>query len=101
MVWRCSALIIAPPYKTSHYAALLREVCPELDDCGPGRLRAARLPELRTVIAFGDQRVPGAYHWDDVLVMAEDRAVQANRLRLLLAVRDAVGALGDLSQIPR
>src|SRR5438067_9488456 len=67
----CSALIIAPPYKTSHYAALLREVCPELDDCGPGRLRAERLPELRTVIAFGDQRVPGAYHWDDVLTGAE------------------------------
>jgi glycyl-tRNA synthetase beta chain len=39
--------------------------------------------------------------FDDVLVMAEDRAVQANRLRLLLAVRDAIGALGDLSQIPR
>jgi fatty-acyl-CoA synthase len=67
----CSALIIAPPYKTSHYAALLREVCPELDDCGPGQLRAERLPELRTVIAFGDQRVPGAYHWDDVLAGAE------------------------------
>ena len=28
-------------------------------------------------------------------------AVRANRLRLLLDVRDAVGALGDLSQIPR
>ena len=33
--------------------------------------------------------------------MAEDEAVRANRLRLLLDVRDAVGALGDLSQIPR
>jgi glycyl-tRNA synthetase beta subunit len=32
--------------------------------------------------------------------MAEDRALRTNRLRLLLAVRDAVGALGDLSQIP-
>jgi hypothetical protein len=27
--------------------------------------------------------------------------VRANRLRLLLDVRDAVGAIGDLSQIPR
>ena len=26
----CSALIIAPPFKTSDYAGLLREVCPEL-----------------------------------------------------------------------
>ncbi len=39
--------------------------------------------------------------FDDVLVMAEDRDVRANRLRLLLDVRDAVGMLGDLSQIPR
>ena len=38
--------------------------------------------------------------FDDVLVMADDASVRANRLRLLLDVRDAVGALGDLSQIP-
>ena len=37
----CAALIIAPPFKTSDYAALLHEVCPELDDCAPGELRAA------------------------------------------------------------
>ena len=39
--------------------------------------------------------------FDDVLVMAEDASVRANRLRLLHDVRDAVGTLGDLSQIPR
>jgi glycyl-tRNA synthetase beta chain len=40
--------------------------------------------------------------FEDVLVMAEDRELQRNRLRLLADVRDAVRArLGDLSQIPR
>jgi glycyl-tRNA synthetase beta chain len=39
--------------------------------------------------------------FDEVLVMAEDASIRANRLRLLLEVRDAVGAIGDLSQIPR
>jgi glycyl-tRNA synthetase beta chain len=39
--------------------------------------------------------------FDEVLVMAEDEAVRANRLRLLLDLRDRVGRLGDLSQIPR
>jgi glycyl-tRNA synthetase beta chain len=39
--------------------------------------------------------------FDEVLVMAEDESIRANRLRLLLDVRDAVGALGDFSQIPR
>jgi glycyl-tRNA synthetase beta chain len=39
--------------------------------------------------------------FDEVLVMAEDEALRANRLRLLLEVRDTVGVLGDLLQIPR
>ena len=39
--------------------------------------------------------------FEDVLVMAEDSAVRANRLRLLLNVRDTLGRLGELSQIPR
>jgi glycyl-tRNA synthetase beta chain len=38
--------------------------------------------------------------FDEVLVMAEDRALRTNRLRLLCEVRDAVGALGDFSEIP-
>jgi glycyl-tRNA synthetase beta chain len=38
--------------------------------------------------------------FEDVLVMADDRAVRANRLRLLLDVRDTLGALGDFDQIP-
>jgi glycyl-tRNA synthetase beta chain len=39
--------------------------------------------------------------FEDVLVMAEDPKVRENRLRLLLDVRDTLGALGDLAQIPR
>ena len=38
--------------------------------------------------------------FEDVLVLADDRAVRANRLRLLLNVRDTLGRLGELSQIP-
>ena len=33
--------------------------------------------------------------------MAEDASVRTNRLRLLSELRDAVGALGDFSEIPR
>ena len=32
--------------------------------------------------------------------MAEDERLRANRLRLLAEVRDTVGLLGDLSQLP-
>jgi glycyl-tRNA synthetase beta chain len=51
--------------------------------------------------AAAELRAPVDRFFDEVLVMAEDAQVRANRLRLLLDVRDAVGALGDLSQIPR
>ena len=37
--------------------------------------------------------------FEEVLVMAEDSAVRANRLRLLRDLRQAVGRLGDFSQL--
>ena len=40
-------------------------------------------------------------YFDEVLVMSDDPNVRANRLRLLLDVRDALGRLGDFSLIPR
>jgi fatty-acyl-CoA synthase len=66
----CKALIIAPPLKATDYASLLRELSPELNRDAPGQLGAARVPNLRTVIAFGPQRVPGSYSWEDVLERA-------------------------------
>ena len=39
--------------------------------------------------------------FDDVMVVAEDERVRGNRLRMLLELRDRLGRLGDLSQIPR
>jgi len=72
---------------------------------------ARALEEARPVIADADLRA--AFDaaaglapvvdrfFEEVLVMAEDRTVRENRLRLLLDLRDTIGsALGDLSQIP-
>ncbi len=39
--------------------------------------------------------------FEEVLVMAPDSAIRANRLALLGQVRDEIGRLGDFSQIPR
>jgi glycyl-tRNA synthetase beta chain len=55
----------------------------------------------QAIEAAGELGAPVGRFFDEVLVMAEDRAVRANRLRLLLDVRDALAMLGDLSQIPR
>jgi fatty-acyl-CoA synthase len=66
----CAALIIGPAFKSSDYAAQLREVCPEIDRSAPGDLRAARIPALQTVITFGCT-MDGAYGWDDVLAKGD------------------------------
>ena len=66
----CTALIIGPVFKSSDYAAMLHELCPELDTNAPGDLHAARAPQLRTVITFACT-MPGAYRWDDLLSAAD------------------------------
>jgi fatty-acyl-CoA synthase len=73
----CAALVLGPPYKTSNYAALLHEVCPELDRCAPGQLHSERLPDLRTVIAFGEQPPAGAFPWNEVLDRGETVPAEA------------------------
>ncbi|HET8652122.1 MAG TPA: glycine--tRNA ligase subunit beta [Gaiellaceae bacterium] len=72
---------------------------------------AAIEPEIAAALETGDfeaaveagARLGPVLHrfFEDVLVMAEDRKLRENRLRLLLDVRDTLGALGDLAQIPR
>jgi tetrameric-type glycyl-tRNA synthetase beta subunit len=58
--------------------------------------------DVRTALASGATLAPFVERFfDEVLVMDEDETVRANRLRLLLDVRDTLGRLGDFSQIPR
>ncbi len=73
-----------------------------LGEAAPGIEAAVAAGEFEDALAAaGELRAPVDRFFDEVLVMAEDERVRANRLRLLLDVRDAVGLLGDLSQIPR
>lgn len=68
----CSTLILSPPNKTSNYPEILREVCPQLNDCEPGDLESHHLPSLKTVITLGEQRFPGCLTWKDLLARSEE-----------------------------
>lgn len=72
------ALITARSFKSSDYLEMLRDLAPELDNATPGRLRAERLPELRTVIQLGDEPVAGTFSFNDVM----DRGGGGQRSRL-------------------
>ena len=63
-------LVLIDGYKDSNYIQTLNEICPELSGSVPGKLNAARLPVLKNVITV-DTKIPGAYHWDEALAMAD------------------------------
>jgi len=76
-----------------------REVAATLDEVS-AKVEGAEAVEAQ-VHAADKLAEPLERFFQDVLVMAEDRDVRANRLRLLRDVRDTIEAsLGDLSQIP-
>jgi len=70
----CSALIAEPAFKTSNYLAMLRELIPELDRCGPGLLQSQRFPALRCLITLGDAPEPGFMRYADVLAAGDAEA---------------------------
>jgi fatty-acyl-CoA synthase len=62
----CRALITATAFKTSDYVGMINTLAPELRSALPGRLKAARLPELEMVIQIGPQPAPGTISFDSV-----------------------------------
>jgi fatty-acyl-CoA synthase len=73
----CRALVLAPRFKSSDYIGMLRELAPELGQCQPGDLKAARIQDLRTVILLGQETCPGMLRFEDVAGRASDEELQA------------------------
>lgn len=67
-----STLILEAGFKSVSYTDMLYELCPELRECQPGRLKSARFPHLRNVIFLGEERLPGMFTWADVVAMGSE-----------------------------
>jgi glycyl-tRNA synthetase beta chain len=79
-----------------------KEVVEALEQVEPEIATALETADFEAAVEAGARLGPVLDRFfEEVLVMAEDADVRKNRLRLLLEVRDTLGALGDLSQIPR
>src|ERR1700759_2274776 len=63
----CAALVTATAFKTSDYAGMLLELLPELRHCPPGRLEAARVPALRSIVQIGALTLPGSFAFAEVM----------------------------------
>ena len=79
-----------------------QEVAKALQLVEPDIASALETADFGAAVEAGARLGPVLHRFfEDVLVMADDRKVRANRLRLLLDVRDTLRGLGDLGQIPR
>jgi fatty-acyl-CoA synthase len=66
----CTAIVIAPEFKTSNYTQMMYDLIPELKSSEPGQLKTEKLPELKMVIRLGDEVKAGMWNWSDLLDMA-------------------------------
>jgi fatty-acyl-CoA synthase len=88
---QCSALILAPSFKTSDYIAMLQDVAPEIHHCQPGALNAPRLPHLRHVIRLRSDKTPGMLNFDEVMEAAGPADLeQLERIAATLQFDDAI-----------
>jgi fatty-acyl-CoA synthase len=69
---QCSALILAPSFKSSDYIAIVRDVVPAIHHARPGALQSERLPHLRHVIRLGDERTDGMFNFSELLASPTD-----------------------------
>ena len=87
----CRALVLAPVIKSSDCVEILGSLAPELATAEPGRLRAAALPALETVIRIGAQRAPGMLAFAELLTApAAAELEQLQQLGETLQFDDAV-----------
>lgn len=62
-----TTLLLMGSFRDANYVDMVREICPELDRCEPGKLESVRLPHLKNVIYLGEERQPGMFTWRDLL----------------------------------
>lgn len=66
-----TTLIVGDSFLNVDFAAMLREICPEMDTASPGNLRASRLPLLKKVIFLGEKKIHGSFSFPDVMRLGE------------------------------
>ncbi|MCI5815960.1 AMP-binding protein [Ruminococcus sp.] len=63
-------LVMIDGYKDSDYVGIMKELCPELATCAPGKLESKKFPFLKNIITT-DSKQPGCYTWDEAMALAE------------------------------
>lgn len=87
----CKAIITAEAFKSSRYVEMLQSLAPELADCEPGHLKAAKLPQLKTVVRMGESLTPGMFNYEQVCGMGgEDEYARLGIIEKNLSPQDVI-----------
>ncbi|HET9388139.1 MAG TPA: AMP-binding protein [Steroidobacteraceae bacterium] len=62
----CKALVFAPRFKSSDYAAMLNSLLPELSSAKAGQLQSQQLPELRLLVQIGEDSTAGSVSFEQL-----------------------------------
>ncbi|XP_017063299.2 medium-chain acyl-CoA ligase ACSF2, mitochondrial [Drosophila eugracilis] len=63
--------IIAPEtYRSQNYYEILKNICPEISDAEPGKIRSEKFPHLKSVIIDSSNGLKGTLRFDDFLDLA-------------------------------
>lgn len=86
----CKALILATSHKASNHIAMMNELAPELANSAPGKLSAARLPDLKIIIQIGSSD-PGTIPFEKIYKLGGQKECQEREaLASKLSFDDAV-----------
>jgi fatty-acyl-CoA synthase len=86
----CALLVTMNTYKTSDYIAILRELAPESMHGSSGEWRAARVPELRGIVHFGDDELPGLECFATLLATGDENDPAVDRAMASLHPDDPI-----------
>lgn len=66
-----NTLVMIDGIKNISYVNIIKELCPELETCEPGKLKSEKLPFLKNVITV-DSENKGCFTWKSALALSEN-----------------------------
>lgn len=86
-----STLMLIEGFKDCNYVQILNQLCPELKDSEPGKLKSKSLPFLKNVIYIGDKDHPGMFNWNKLYELASQvTAAELEERQKSLDIHDVI-----------
>ena len=83
-----NTLVMVDGIRDISYVNIIKELCPELENCEAGKLESSRLPMLKNVITI-DSVNKGCYTWEEAVARSKDVSYsEMERIRKTISVHD-------------